>query len=112
MNRKLSIKRESIVATSSSRTDPLTTARAARAVNEQDPTYNSQVSRKRTLSIPNSTSSTKADEPRTVDSERPYQGVGKLIDQWQKKSAEAEQSRPIPPGRRSFTPKRVGTVPD
>jgi len=110
VNRKLSIKTESIATTSSSRTDALAAPRAARAVNEQDPTYNSQVSRRRTLSIPNSTSSTKADESRTVDSERPYQGVGKLIDQWQKKSAEAEQSRPMPPARRSFTPKRVGTT--
>ena len=112
-NRKLSIKTEPIAITSSNLTDALAAARVARAVNEQDSTYNSQVSRKRTLSIPNPTSSAKADEPRTpVDSERPYQGVGKLIDQWQKKSAEAEQSRPLPPGKRSFTPKRVGTIPD
>ncbi|KAJ3569732.1 hypothetical protein NP233_g4856 [Leucocoprinus birnbaumii] len=32
---------------------------------------------------------------RSPSPERPYQGVGKLIDQWQKKSAEAEASRNV-----------------
>ncbi|KAF8808068.1 hypothetical protein BYT27DRAFT_7242399 [Phlegmacium glaucopus] len=40
----------------------------------------------------------------------PDQGVGKLIDQWQKKSAEAD-SQPIFAGKRAgFVPKRVGIV--
>ncbi|KAG6830894.1 hypothetical protein H0H92_014045 [Tricholoma furcatifolium] len=37
--------------------------------------------------------------------ERPYQGVGKLIDQWQKKSAEAETSKTMVRGRSTFTAK-------
>lgn len=110
-NRKMSIKTEPLVA-SNNRTNALAAARAAKTVNEQDSGHNSQVSRKRTSSIPNPMSTTKADEPRTpLDGEQSYQGVGKLIDQWQKKSAEAEQARPLPPGKRSFTPKRVGTIP-
>ena len=49
-------------------------------------------------------------EDRSPSPERPYQGVGKLIDQWQKKSAEAD-SQPIFAGKRSsFVPKRVGLV--
>ncbi|KDR85677.1 hypothetical protein GALMADRAFT_234684 [Galerina marginata CBS 339.88] len=51
-------------------------------------------------------SPSKSEEP-----ERPYQGVGRLIDQWQKKSAEAEQARPVPPGKRAdFITKRAGIV--
>ena len=47
-------------------------------------------------------------EDRSSSPERPYQGVGKLIDQWQKKSAEAD-SQPIFAGKRGgFPTKRVG----
>ena len=49
-------------------------------------------------------------EDRSPSPERPYQGVGKLIDQWQKKSAEAD-SQPLVAGKRAgFVPKRVGIV--
>ncbi|KAF8808057.1 hypothetical protein BYT27DRAFT_7166536 [Phlegmacium glaucopus] len=54
--------------------------------------------------------STSKSEDRSPSPERPYQGVGKLIDQWQKKSAEAD-SQPIFAGKRAgFVPKRVGIV--
>ncbi|KAH0591149.1 hypothetical protein H2248_001248 [Termitomyces sp. 'cryptogamus'] len=43
--------------------------------------------------------------------ERPYQGVSKLIDQWQKKTAEAESSRTVR-GRGTFTAKQSKIVPD
>ena len=45
--------------------------------------------------------------------ERPYQGVGKLIDQWQRKSAEAEASRSVVLSKRTSLapPKQVGLVP-
>jgi len=45
--------------------------------------------------------------------ERPYQGVGKLIDQWQRKSAEAEASRNVVLSKRTSLapPKQAGLVP-
>ncbi|KAF9486480.1 hypothetical protein BDN70DRAFT_988034 [Pholiota conissans] len=49
------------------------------------------------------------EEPRSPSPERPYQGVGRLIDQWQKKSAEAE-GRPVPSGKRDALPKRAGII--
>ena len=50
-------------------------------------------------------------EDRSSSPERPYQGVGKLIDQWQKKTAEADSQTTFA-GKRggSFAPKRVGIV--
>ncbi|KAI5982741.1 hypothetical protein EDD15DRAFT_2377322 [Pisolithus albus] len=46
---------------------------------------------------------------RSPSPEKPYQGVGKLIDQWQRKSEEAESTRgPLP--RKGYTPKRAGLV--
>ena len=45
-------------------------------------------------------------EDRSSSPERAYQGVGRLIDQWQKKTAETD-SQPIITGKR-FIPKRVG----
>ncbi|KAG6919035.1 hypothetical protein DXG01_009745 [Tephrocybe rancida] len=44
--------------------------------------------------------------------ERPYQGVGKLIDQWQKKTAEAEPPRTVMRGRGTFTAKPSRVAPD
>ncbi|KAF8204222.1 hypothetical protein K438DRAFT_2014909 [Mycena galopus ATCC 62051] len=44
-----------------------------------------------------------ADEQRSPSPERPYQGVGKLIDQWQRKTVESD-----PPGRGSGGAKRGG----
>ncbi|PPQ64080.1 hypothetical protein CVT24_008893 [Panaeolus cyanescens] len=41
-------------------------------------------------------SSSRQDDGRSPSPERPYQGVGRLIDQWQKKTAEAEQSKGLP----------------
>ncbi|KAH0838107.1 hypothetical protein J3R83DRAFT_6352 [Lanmaoa asiatica] len=46
-------------------------------------------------------------DPRPPSPEKPYQGVGKLIDQWQRKSEEASRS---PALRRGFTTKRAGLV--
>ncbi|KAF8079003.1 hypothetical protein FPV67DRAFT_1648584 [Lyophyllum atratum] len=40
--------------------------------------------------------------------ERPYQGVGKLIDQWQRKTAEADPPRSGLGGRGTFVTKRAG----
>ncbi|EIW86946.1 hypothetical protein CONPUDRAFT_134281 [Coniophora puteana RWD-64-598 SS2] len=42
--------------------------------------------------------------------ERPYQGVGKLIDQWQRKTVDPDQSRGPPPRRGGFVAKRAGLV--
>ncbi|KAG5647686.1 hypothetical protein DXG03_008409 [Asterophora parasitica] len=39
--------------------------------------------------------------------ERPYQGVGKLIDQWQRKTAEAEPPRTVLKSRGTFVAKRI-----
>jgi len=47
------------------------------------------------------------EDPRSSSPEKPYQGVGKLIDQWQRKS-EATSHGPVP--RRGFTTKRAGLV--
>ena len=49
-------------------------------------------------------------EDRSSSPERPYQGVGKLIDQWQKKTAEADFQTTFAGKRGSFVPKRVGNV--
>ena len=49
-------------------------------------------------------------EDRSSSPERPYQGVGKLIDQWQKKTAEADSQTTFAGKRGSFVPKRVGIV--
>lgn len=49
-------------------------------------------------------------EDRSSSPERPYQGVGKLIDQWQKKTAEADSHTSFAGKRGSFVPKRVGIV--
>ncbi|KIJ21989.1 hypothetical protein PAXINDRAFT_105693 [Paxillus involutus ATCC 200175] len=46
------------------------------------------------------------EDPRTASPDKPYQGVGKLIDQWQRKSEEAHG--PVP--RRGFAPKRAGLI--
>ncbi|KIK30275.1 hypothetical protein PISMIDRAFT_671449 [Pisolithus microcarpus 441] len=46
---------------------------------------------------------------RSPSPEKPYQGVGRLIDQWQRKSEEAESARgPLP--RKGYIPKRAGLV--
>ena len=47
------------------------------------------------------------EDPRPPSPEKPYQGVGKLIDQWQRKSEEASR---VPVPRRGFTTKRAGLV--
>ncbi|KAF7347258.1 Protein kinase domain-containing protein [Mycena venus] len=52
---------------------------------------------------PPSRKGTAADEPRSPSPERPYQGVGKLIDQWQRKTAESDG-----PGRGPVGGKRGG----
>lgn len=50
--------------------------------------------------------STSLEEPRSPSPDKPYQGVGKLIDQWQRKT-EVDSPRAIP-RRGGYTPKRAG----
>lgn len=50
---------------------------------------------------------TPEEEPRSPSPEKPYQGVGKLIDQWQRKSEEASRG---PVLKRALTTKRAGLV--
>ena len=110
--RRLSIKAAPTIITSSNRTDPLLAARAAKSTVPRDSSETSQMSRsprKRTMSIPSNTPKTNDESPSPEN--EAYQGVSKLIDQWQKKSAEAEQSRPLPDKKRSFTTKRMGMAP-
>lgn len=59
------------------------------------------------------TSTCSSTNERSSSPERPYQGVGKLIDQWQRKSAEAEASRNVIPSKRTslVPPKQAGLVP-
>ena len=47
-------------------------------------------------------------EDRSSSPEVPYQGVGKLIDQWQKKTAEADSQTTFAGKRGSFVPRRAG----
>ena len=47
------------------------------------------------------------EDSRSSSPEKPYQGVGKLIDQWQRKSEEASRS---PALKRGYTTKRAGLV--
>lgn len=47
------------------------------------------------------------EDVRSSSPEKPYQGVGKLIDQWQRKSEEASRG---PTPKRAFTTKRAGLV--
>ena len=49
-------------------------------------------------------------EDRSSSPERPYQGVGRLIDQWQKKSAEADSQSTFAGKRGGFVAKRVAVV--
>ena len=49
-------------------------------------------------------------EDRSSSPERPYQGVGKLIDQWQKKTAEADSHTTFAGKRGSFVAKRAGIM--
>lgn len=110
--RKLSIKAAPTIITSNNRTDPLAAARAAKSSGlQRDSLDTSQISRsprKRTLSIPsNPTSKTKDDLNSPAENEA-YQGVSRLIDQWQKKSAEAEHFRPLSSKKHAFTAKRTG----
>ncbi|KAG1825667.1 uncharacterized protein BJ212DRAFT_1443739 [Suillus subaureus] len=53
--------------------------------------------------------STPLEEPRSPSPDKPYQGVGKLIDQWQRKTEVDSPRAPIP-RRGDFTPKRAGLV--
>ena len=114
--RKLSIKAAPTIITSSNRTDALAAARAKSASKREDSVAAAQAiarsPRKRTTSIPPDLSvTTKVDELRSPIEQESYQGVSKLIDQWQKKSEGVDQSRPLVSGKRSFVAKRVGTVP-
>ncbi|KAF9270679.1 hypothetical protein L218DRAFT_889328 [Marasmius fiardii PR-910] len=47
---------------------------------------------------------------RSPSPERPYQGVGKLIDQWQRKTAETENPKGPLPKRGGYVAKRAGLV--
>ncbi|KIK70600.1 hypothetical protein GYMLUDRAFT_32645 [Collybiopsis luxurians FD-317 M1] len=47
---------------------------------------------------------------RSPSPERPYQGVGKLIDQWQRKTAESEATRTPAPKRSGLVAKRAALV--
>ncbi|KAJ8084541.1 Ark- serine/threonine protein kinase [Marasmius tenuissimus] len=59
----------------------------------------------------NAEESTQNTDVRSPSPERPYQGVGKLIDQWQRKTAEPENPRsPIPKRGTGFVAKRAGLV--
>ncbi|KAG0702737.1 hypothetical protein DFH29DRAFT_999123 [Suillus ampliporus] len=49
------------------------------------------------------------EEPRSPSPDKPYQGVGKLIDQWQRKT-EVDSPRVPIPRRGGYTPKRAGLV--
>lgn len=71
-----------------------------------------EITKQSQLDPPTSTPNTSID--RSPSPERPYQGVGKLIDQWQRKSAEAEASRnAILAKRANLTPsQRTGLVPN
>jgi len=99
--RKLSIRAAPTAITSSNRTDPLATARITKSPAPQISP------RKRTMSIPLNTPSKTKDESHSPADNEVFQGVSKLIDQWQKKSAEAEQPRPLPNQKRTLTTKRV-----
>jgi len=54
---------------------------------------------------------TQEPERRSSSPERQYQGVGRLIDQWQRKTADVEAGRPAVGNKRpSLAPKRAGLV--
>ncbi|KAF7302472.1 Protein kinase domain-containing protein [Mycena chlorophos] len=58
-----------------------------------------------------STISSEEPSPRSASPDRPYQGVGKLIDQWQRKTAETDTAtRGAPPKRGGLVAKRAGLV--
>ncbi|KAJ7665653.1 hypothetical protein B0H17DRAFT_1162628 [Mycena rosella] len=58
-------------------------------------------------SRPPSRKATADSEPRSGSPERPYQGVGKLIDQWQRKTAEPDTGRPPVGAKRGLVMKRA-----
>ncbi|KAF8167404.1 hypothetical protein B0H34DRAFT_803645 [Crassisporium funariophilum] len=105
--RKTSHKAEPYMPPPSPRRSVHVPPRSAKVFTSDEPAAKTNPARKPTLSI-SGVSSPKSDEPRSPSPERPYQGVGKLIDQWQKKSAEADNSRPIPAAKRAgFVSKRA-----
>lgn len=54
---------------------------------------------------------TSTDTARSASPERPYKGVGKLIDQWQRKAADADPVAPPSPSKRvGIVGKRGGVV--
>ncbi|KIJ66181.1 hypothetical protein HYDPIDRAFT_109176 [Hydnomerulius pinastri MD-312] len=61
-----------------------------------------------TASVPKATTPSEEGQ-RSPSPEKPYQGVGKLIDQWQRKT-EAEAPRGPAPRRGGFPPRRAGLV--
>lgn len=102
--RRISVKAEATTKSAFVRTDT-GTGRPAKLESSSGP---SSSPRKPLISLTTDEGTAKVEEPsRSPSPERPYQGVGRLIDQWQKKSAEAEQGRPA--GK--FVPKRAGIVP-
>ena len=60
-------------------------------------------------SVANKVTAPPEEQRRSPSPEKPYRGVGKLIDQWQKKSEEAESARNQVP-RRGYVAKRAGLV--
>lgn len=100
--RRISVKAEPVTKSAFVRTDT-GTGRPAK-LESSGP---SSSPRKPLISLITDEGTPKVEEaPRSPSPERPYQGVGRLIDQWQKKSAEAEQGRPA--GK--FVAKRAGIV--
>ncbi|KJA28499.1 hypothetical protein HYPSUDRAFT_197351 [Hypholoma sublateritium FD-334 SS-4] len=68
--------------------------------------------RKPPISLSGDATASSIEEPQSSSPEAPYQGVGRLIDQWQKKSksAEVDQGRPGPGKRGGLPHKRAGTI--
>ncbi|KAJ3514015.1 hypothetical protein NLJ89_g2618 [Agrocybe chaxingu] len=98
--RRISVKAESSAA-SSSRPDIFSSRPTqSQSSQEADTPRPPRSPHKPTLSISNNPPPSKVEDP-SPSPERPYQGVGRLIDQWQKKSVEAEQSRAGPPVKRT-----------
>ena len=93
--RKMSLKTEPFSSTSNTRPEPFTAVRKAATTQNLQSVQPPRSPRKATLTIPQNPPSNADEPPNSPSPDRPYQGVGKLIDQWQKKSAEAEQSRPV-----------------
>lgn len=99
------------IASKSTRTSPVGASRQAEDGNKDSTPRPRRISvRPEPSVLKSSDDSSRQVEPRSPSPERPYQGVGKLIDQWQRKAEESTRNSVVPKRGGGMVAKRVGLV--